>query len=244
MFLHAGIADRRMWRAQPAEFGGPCRAIAVDLRGFGDSSDAAGPFSRTGDLLALLDALEIDRATLVACSFSGAAAIEVAPDHRDRVTRLALSGSALPGRDWSARLDALFAAELGDGDPEDVDTVAPAETRLWPAVSARGEDAVGPEVFALTREMNRAALAREVALGDTAREVPPDPSLASRLGELAAPALVAVGEHDLPGIRDNARALAAGIGGAELVVIPGAAHLAPLENPGAFNCALGALRAR
>jgi 3-oxoadipate enol-lactonase len=49
---------------------------------------------------------------------------------------------------------------------------------------------------------------------------------------------VAVGEADALVPVEDARALAAGIPGAHLSVIPHAGHLTPLENPRAVNAAL------
>jgi pimeloyl-ACP methyl ester carboxylesterase len=63
----------------------------------------------------------------------------------------------------------------------------------------------------------------------------PDPPAAGRLGEITAPTLVVVGEHDRPDIQAMADALAAGIPGAERVVLDGAAHLPSVERPGEFN---------
>jgi pimeloyl-ACP methyl ester carboxylesterase len=55
---------------------------------------------------------------------------------------------------------------------------------------------------------------------------------------LAIPALVVAGAADALIDRSEVVALAEGLPDARLVVIPGAGHLAPLEEPGAFNAAL------
>jgi 3-oxoadipate enol-lactonase len=49
------------------------------------------------------------------------------------------------------------------------------------------------------------------------------------------PTLVVVGEHDRPDIHAMADALAAGIPGAERVVLPGTGHLPGMERPGELN---------
>jgi 3-oxoadipate enol-lactonase len=49
------------------------------------------------------------------------------------------------------------------------------------------------------------------------------------------PTLVLVGEHDRPDIHAMAEALAAGIPGAERVVLAGTAHLPSLERPAELN---------
>ncbi|MCU0232829.1 MAG: alpha/beta hydrolase, partial [Thermoanaerobaculales bacterium] len=52
-----------------------------------------------------------------------------------------------------------------------------------------------------------------------------------RLAEIAVPAAVLVGEHDMPGFGAYSEEAAAGIPGARLEVVPGCGHLLPLEAP-------------
>jgi pimeloyl-ACP methyl ester carboxylesterase len=55
----------------------------------------------------------------------------------------------------------------------------------------------------------------------------------SRLGAVAVPALVVVGEHEYPPLREQADVLAAGIPRARKVVVPRAGHMAHFEQPDA-----------
>ena len=59
IFLHAGIADSRMWGAQADEFAREFDVIRPDTRGFGRSEMPPGGWSAESDLLALIDALEL-----------------------------------------------------------------------------------------------------------------------------------------------------------------------------------------
>jgi pimeloyl-ACP methyl ester carboxylesterase len=58
------------------------------------------------------------------------------------------------------------------------------------------------------------------------------------------PTLVVVGDEDTLTPVEESRTLAAAHPGAELVIIPGAGHLANLECPEAFNAALNAFLGR
>ena len=60
----------------------------------------------------------------------------------------------------------------------------------------------------------------------------------AHLGDIAAPTLVVVGELDEETPPAYAEALAVGIPGARLAVIPGAGHYTPLEAPDALNALL------
>ena len=95
------------------------RAIAVDLPGFGDSDkpllgayDAAF-FARA--IVALLDALELDRAHIVGNSMGGRVALELGLDHAERVNRLVLLAPSMPwlkARPWAPYLR-LVPTQLG-----------------------------------------------------------------------------------------------------------------------------------
>lgn len=59
VLLHAGIADRRMWREQVGPLAARHRVIALDLRGYGDSELPPTPFAHHDDVAGLLDALDL-----------------------------------------------------------------------------------------------------------------------------------------------------------------------------------------
>jgi pimeloyl-ACP methyl ester carboxylesterase len=94
----------------------------------------------------------------------------------------------------------------------------------------RDPSVVDPEVRRRVRDM--LLVAYEHGPADLEE---PDPPASDRLGEVAAPALVVVGEHDRPDIHAMAGALASGIPGAERVLLPGTAHLPNMEQPQEFS---------
>ena len=55
VLAYAGIADRTMWNEQFAVFAQHYRVLRYDMRGFGDSPMAPGPFSHRQDLYDLLE---------------------------------------------------------------------------------------------------------------------------------------------------------------------------------------------
>jgi len=55
LFIHAGIADSRMWEPQAAAFAERFDMVRPDLRGFGDTELPPAPYSGIADLVALLD---------------------------------------------------------------------------------------------------------------------------------------------------------------------------------------------
>ncbi|MEH0983810.1 alpha/beta fold hydrolase [Micromonospora sp. CPCC 205556] len=238
VLLHAGIADRRMWREQLPQLAERHRVIAVDLRGYGDSELPSTPFAHHDDVVALLDALDIERAALVGCSFGGAVAVDTALTHPDRVSALALLGTAVSGHEWSEETEELWERLVGEVDPEDFTASAAGEVRFWVVGPGRRPEDVDGELIAFAEAMDQRALAAELAL--SAVDVADlDPPAIERLGELRMPVLVTAGAADVPDITRLADRIAAEAPGAvRLPDVPDAAHLLPLERPGPVNAAL------
>ena len=65
------------------------------------------------------------------------------------------------------------------------------------------------------------------------------PPAINKLSEVQCPALVILGEQDLPHIKEVAGLLVNGIAGARLVTIPRAGHMVNLDARDAFNQAVG-----
>jgi 3-oxoadipate enol-lactonase len=232
LLVHAGIADRRMWDGQVGPFAAAgWTVIRADLPGFGETPLPAGPVALWATLRDLLDHLGVERAVVAGASLGGRAAVDLALAVPERVRALVLVGSGLAGHRFAE--PALFElwdrseAALERGDHEEAARV---EIGTWVAGMGRGPEAVDPEVGRRVREMLLAAYAH----GEADLEEP-DPPAATRLGELAVPTLVVVGEHDRPDIHAMADALAGGIAGAGRVVLAGTGHLPNLERPAAFN---------
>lgn len=238
LLLHAGIADRRMWRHQMSTLSRRHRVIAVDLRGYGDSELPPTPFAHHDDVIGLLDALGIDRAALVGCSFGGKVAVDAALTHPARVTALALLGAAVSGNEWSEETEQLWEELVGEVDPEDFAATAAGEVRFWVVGPHRQPADVDPELIRFAEEMDRRALAAEQALSAVeAGEL--DPPAIDRLADLSMPVLATAGAGDLADIRRLADRIAAEAPeGVRLPDVPDAAHLLPLERPEPVNAAL------
>ncbi len=241
VFLHAGVADRRMWRAQVAALAAaapPFRALAYDRRGFGDTLHADEPFSQVGDLLNVLDAISPGKpAILVGCSQGGRIAIDAALAHPDRVRSLVLVAPAIGGAPevttfapaieaWIARMEAAEAEA-------DVDAINALEAHAWLDGPLAPEGRVSGATRELFLSMNEIAL-RSEKRGEEAEP----PSAYARLSEISMPTLVVFGDLDFPHAIERCRELAAKLPNARGQLLPGTAHLPNLEQPGRFNSLL------
>jgi pimeloyl-ACP methyl ester carboxylesterase len=226
------VGDRRLWDAQWEPFAQRHRVVRYDARGFGDSPLPDGPFSRADDLRALLDHLHIERAAVVGNSMGAMTALDFALAHHRRAAALVLVGPAPMGPPSKA-LEAFNAREDALLDEGRIDEAAELNVKIWLAPDA--DPGVRKHVAAMQRrafEVQVAAYAREPGPRPSSRLEPP---AADRLGEVAAPTLVVVGDSDLEDVHAAADRLVGGIPGARKETIAGAAHLPGLERPEAFN---------
>jgi 3-oxoadipate enol-lactonase len=236
VFIHAGVADRRMWRHQLSAVPEGFRFVSVDLRGCGDSDLPDESFSNHDDVLTVMDQLGIDSAVLVGCSMGGGTAIDVALTAPDRVIALVLIGADAPGADIEDYEPPQWPEILKAYEDGDFDRVVELDAEVWVVGYGREKESVDPSVMAELIEMDRALIANEEQRDELV--VAMDPPRAERMGEISVPALIMVGEHDLPDMRQSADHLAVTLGDGPAIVIPDAAHLPSLEQPQTFNQAL------
>lgn len=235
VLLHAGIADRSMWAGHLDVLAGAgFRAIAPDLPGFGETPAVSGGPAPWTAVTALLDALGIDRAVLVGNSFGGAVALRVAVLAQARTAGLVLVSTPPVVLDPSPQLAAAWEAEESALEAGDVDGAVRAVVDAWTLPQAP------PSLREQVATMQRRAFTMQASIPDDEPDqqdpVETDPSA---LHQIQAPALVAVGEHDMPDFHDGARGLAQCLPGAgPPVVISEAGHLAPLETPAPFDSLL------
>jgi 3-oxoadipate enol-lactonase len=235
VLLHAGVCDGRMWDPQWDAVTARHHAVRYDLRGYGRSPLPPAPYSHARDLLALLERRGIERTALVAASFSGRVALEAALARPRLVDALVLVGATLPGHAWSQEVRAFGAEEDGALERGDLDGAVEANLRMWVDGRRRDPGVVDPEVRERVRRMQRRAFELQLAAGEEAAEEPLVADVGQRLGEVGAPTLVVVGEHDLADLHAIAERLAGELPEARRVVVPGAAHLPSMERPGQFN---------
>jgi len=238
VLLHAGVADRRMWRPQVEALAAArpgFRALAYDRRGFGDTLHADGHYSQVGDLVAVLDVFAPGQpAVLVGCSQGGRIAIDAALEHPDRVRALVLVAPAISGAPpptslpaaieaWNARVEAAEARG-------DLGTVNRLEAHAWLDGPLAPEGRVGGTARALFLTMN------EIALRSERRGVEIEsPPAFTRLSAVAAPTLLIWGDLDFPHVIERCRRVAAQVPCARAEPMAGTAHLPSLEQPERFN---------
>ena len=234
ILLHAGICDRRMWdRVVPSLHDAGRKVVTPDLRGFGSRPLGLGPFTHSGDVLALLDGLGIDSADVVGASFGGGVALQLAARAPGRVSSLTLLAPALPGwEDWSdPALLEYASAEEAAFNRGDTDAVVDLSVGFWAGELDRAD-----------REYVAEAQRRAIELGGEGAEEEEQPF---DLAAITAPTLVLVGDRDTTDFMRIGEHLSATLATAQLQVVEGAGHLLALERPEVISEVLaGRLAAR
>ena len=234
VFLHAGVCDKRMWRDQMAAFANRYRVVAYDRRGFGETTYQEETFSHMRDLGAVLDALKIERATLVGCSQGGRFAVDFALAHPKRVAGLVLVAPAIGGApqpdDMPEDIETLLEQAEQAEDQKHFDLVNQIEAHLWLDGPRSPEGRVQGSARDLFLRMNIIPLKGASPGKDT-----PATDSFKRLKEIAAPTLVMWGDLDFPHLQERCALLGKRIKGAKSELMPGTAHLPNLEQPKKFN---------
>src|SRR5687768_14288580 len=97
VFIHAGVANLRMWDDQVAALRDDYRVIRYDTRGFGRTETEAVEFSNRADIAALLDHLGEASAHVVGFSRAGSIALDFALEYPDRVRSLVIGAGGISG---------------------------------------------------------------------------------------------------------------------------------------------------
>lgn len=232
VFLHAGIADSRMWEPQVASFAKQFDIVRPDQRGFGESELPPQPWSPVDDLLSLMDQLELKPAHLVGCSMGGAVAIDFALEHPERISKLVLVGSAIGGFTFRPEHAHVFAEASAARKAGDLEALNEAMLHLFLDGPERPRGYVAEPLRKLFLDMNGIAVRADF---EKAPSEDPDPLAVRRLHEIGAPTLVVVGDRDVPTVLEAADLLMNSIPNVRKAVIDDAAHLPNLEHPEEFN---------
>jgi pimeloyl-ACP methyl ester carboxylesterase len=238
LFIHAGVADSRMWSGQMGLEG--YRTVAFDQRGFGQTPWDPGDYSDTDDALAVLDELGIESAVIVGCSMGASTAMNLAIHHSQHVDGLVLVGAFPSGWEPEDGFDelpleeeAMKAAEAGD-----FERLVEIEYQMFVVGHGRSAADVDPAHKELFLDMDRVPVRTEEERSQLQKGF--QTRVNDHLDEIDVPTLVIVGAHDEAVLVKAAHYLAQKLEAGEPVVLDGAAHLPSMEVPDAFNDVLRA----
>ncbi|MDE2637513.1 MAG: alpha/beta hydrolase [Chloroflexota bacterium] len=240
VMIHAGIADCRMWDKEFEAFSQSHQALRFDMRGYGRSMPAEGEFNLLDDLETLLAKLDIPKPMiLMGCSMGGGLSIDYALTHPAHVKALILVGSDPAGLELDAPWpDELVAQSESAFEAGDVDLVAELDMRIWFDGDGRTSDEVDSHARRKAYAMAKLVTEHELkGIGTHVRKSVARPA-AERLPELTMPALIVIGQNDLPYLKLAADYMRDKLPAATKLLIPDAGHLPNLEHPELFRTAV------
>jgi len=235
LFLHAFPLESLMWEEQAKALEAHHRLILLDDRGFGHSPPGDGLLTMeriADDAVALLDHLGVSKAALVGLSMGGYAAFAMVRRHLDRISALVLA-------DTRAEPDS----------PEGRKSRSELSERVRFQGSSAAADQFLPKLLGETSHKERAPLVSRVremilraspqgirdALAGLASRADSNPTLR----QIRVPTLLVCGAEDLITPPADSERMRQGIHESTLAIVPRAGHLSNMENPSAFNEALG-----
>lgn len=228
LFMHSLGTSKETWAEQVRAFSERFRCIAADAPGHGESTHQR-PIDGAWIVDAhagLLDALGIEAAHVVGVSMGGCWAIQMWRRYPACVRSLVLCDTfaSMPDPEgvFHGRVEALKHTDMATFGREYAAAV------FKGAASDQTRRGVAEDIARCSKE---AYLQTAHACYSSNTE--------DVLATIGAPALIVTGEHDDRIDPANSRHLAAAIPGARLVTIPHAGHLPQLDNPTAFDAALG-----
>ncbi|GLS18905.1 alpha/beta hydrolase [Labrys miyagiensis] len=210
VLLHGGLGHGGNWGYQvPALLEAGYRAVLIDSRGHGRSSRDEQPYRydrMAGDVLAVMDRLQVEKAALVGWSDGACIALILADKAPERVAGVFFFACNMdPGGTKelqpSVALDRCFGRHR-----QDYAALSPTPNQFEPFVAA------------VTQMM----------------KTQPNYT-AQHLAGIRVPVTISQGEHEEFIRLDHAEYLARTIPGAKLVILPGVSHFAPLQRPALFN---------
>jgi pimeloyl-ACP methyl ester carboxylesterase len=234
MLVHGFPLDGRMWNHQQ-ELSKQHRLIIPDLRGFGQSPEAHSPFTLetlAEDLDALASHLKLPPFTLAGLSMGGYTALAYVAQYLPTLRSLILidTKSQPDTAEGKQGRDKMIAQLREQASPKPIaDAMLP---KLLPEETIKTRPQVAKEVRNIIESQRPTTLAHALAA------MRDRPDRTGELSRITIPTLAIVGEKDSITPPDVMKTFKEKIPRCDLVTIPAAGHLTPMEQPAQVNQAI------
>jgi pimeloyl-ACP methyl ester carboxylesterase len=213
IFLHGGLANTDYWGNQVPAVAAHHTVILIDSRGHGRSTRDERPYGydlMADDVVAVLDALKIQKADVVGWSDGGILGIDLALRHKDRV----------------GKVFAFAANTVTSGVVEGVEKNPTFAAYIERAGHEYAEHSATPKEYDAFVDQISKMWADQPNWTD------------DQLKAIDTPILVVDGDHDEAIKRAHTEYIAATIPHAGLLILPNVSHFAFLQDPDQFNFAI------
>ncbi|PKP38982.1 MAG: alpha/beta hydrolase [Bacteroidetes bacterium HGW-Bacteroidetes-15] len=231
IFIHGFPLNKSMWKKQVEALEPNYRVITYDIRGHGNSEAGDVDFSIdlfAEDLLSLMDALKINKASLCGLSMGGYIALNAFLNHPQRFSALILCDTTCFADTPEIRENRM--KTIGSIRESGVEKYADLSiNKLFAPNSILTRKEEVSAVKAMIMDTNEQTLAKTLTALATRNET------CTKLSEINLPVLIMVGDQDIVTPPENAQFINDSINGSLLVIVEQAGHLSNLENPEQFN---------
>jgi len=212
ILLHGGLGHSGNWGYQiPALVRSGYRAVLIDSRGHGRSTRDQRPFTyelMASDVLAVMDALHLEKAGLVGWSDGACTALILASNAPARVAGVF-----------------FFACNMDPSGTKEIEFTPILKRCISRHMKDYAQLSATPDQFDEFSD----------AVGLMQRTQPN--YSAADLAQISVPVAIVHSEHDEFIKREHAQYLVRSIPNAEFIYLPGVSHFAPLQRPEQFNTA-------
>ena len=230
---HSLACNLHMWDEEAKRLSKRYKVLRYDTRGHGESGAPAGAYTLdllADDLHGLLRALGVQSTHFVGLSMGGMIGQTFALKYPGMLKSLALCDTTSR---YPAEAAGLWAERIKTVQTQGMEPlVAPTLARWFTEPFRKARPELVEKVAAMIRTTPAAGY-----IGCC--HAIPKIDLTARLKEIRCPAVVIVGKDDPGTPVAMAEEIHQALPGSKLVIIPSAAHLSNLEQPDAFNQALG-----
>lgn len=227
VFIHGFPFNSTMWSQQIKALKGEYYCVAYDIRGLGETPPGEGQFTIemfVDDLFAVIDGLDLGKPVIVGFSMGGYIALRAMEREPDRFSALILCDTKAEADDDAGRLKRANAINLIN--KEGVEQFA---SDFVPMAFSNDAAQTIPDIYDTFLE--RAKTESSIGVKGCLLAMAARTDTTHILGSIQIPTLLLVGELDTLTPPEIMRQMQEKISGSEMLTIPGAGHMAPIENP-------------
>ena len=239
IFVHEFAGDFRSWEPQVRHFSRRYRCITFNARGFppSDVPEDGEMYSQDlarDDILAVLDALDIDAAHILGLSMGGFAALHFGLNTPDRALSLVVGGCGYGAGEDTREQFQRETMEAADRMEKETMEKFGATYALGPTrVQFQNKDPRGWKEFE-TQLREHSSMGSALTMRGVQRRRPSLYDLEEQMRQLTVPTLILNGDEDEPCL-DPGLFMKRTISSSALVLLPRTGHASNLEEPDLFN---------
>src|SRR5262249_11893620 len=247
LFIHEYAGDYRTWEMQMRYFSRAHRCVTYSQRGYppSDVPEDGAKYSQDiarDDVIAVMDALKIEKAHVVGHSMGGYTALHVGMRYPQRCISLVAAGCGWGSTPHAAQRETMKAMAAEAGKSVAAQDIASAAAKYADAPMRQAFKHKDPRGYGEFAKMlaEHSALGHSMTMLNLQLKRPTLWEMEAELKRLTVPLLVIVGDEDDLCL-DGSVFLKRTVPSAALLAVPRAGHNITAEEPAAFNAALADL---